>query len=148
VERRSEKHGLRGYDMTDVRLDSNVARAIARVLRMDDVDLPVRRAFHGVLADILVTASDADEARSDAQIRRAICAQLDAEGGISSALINFSVKDGQVEIRGAITSEHDRETLLAIARTAYGVKEVHDHLVWMDRATHAFMPSPEDSCPG
>jgi len=140
--------GLRGYDMTDVRLDANVARVIARVLRMDDVDVPVLRAFHGVLADILVTASDADEAPSDAQIRRAICAQLGAEGGVSSALINFSVKDGQVEIRGAITREHDRETLLAITRTVYGVKEVHDHLLWMDRATHAFMPSPEDSCPG
>ena len=140
--------GLRGYDMTDVRLDANVASVIARVLRMDDVDVPVLRAFHGVLADILVTASDADEAPSDAQIRRAIRAQLGAEGGVSSALINFSVKDGQVEIRGAITREHDRETLLAIARTVYGVKKVHDHLVWMDPATHAFMPSPEDSCPG
>ncbi len=38
--------------------------------------------------------------------------------------------------------------VLAIARTVDGVKEVHDHLVWMDRATHVFMPSPEDSCPG
>jgi osmotically-inducible protein OsmY len=115
---------------------------------MDDVDLPMLRAFHGILADILLTASDADEAPADAQIRRAICAQLDAGGGISHALINFAVKDGKVEIRGAIASEHDRETVLAIARTVDGVKEVHDHLVWMDRDTHVFMPSPEDSCPG
>ena len=129
--------------MTDVRLDANVARVIARVLRMDDVDVPVLRAFHGVLADILVTASDADEAPSDAQIRRAICAQLGAEGGVSSALINFSVKDGQVEIRGAITREHDRETLLAIARTVYGVKKMHNHLVWTDRATHVSCRRPK-----
>jgi osmotically-inducible protein OsmY len=115
---------------------------------MDDVDLPMLRTFHGVLADILVTASDADEAPADAQIRRAIHARLDAEGRSSNALINFAVKEGQVEIRGAIASEHDRESMLAIARTVDGVKEVHDHLVWMDRATHVFMPSPEDSCPG
>ena len=134
--------------MSDVRLDAKVARAIARVLRMDDVDLPMLRAFHGVLADILMTASEADEAPADGQIRRAIRAQLDSEGGISNALINFAVKDGQVEIRGAVASEHDRETVLAIVRTVYGVKEVHDHLVWMDRATHVFMPSLEDSCPG
>jgi osmotically-inducible protein OsmY len=115
---------------------------------MDDVDLPMLRAFHGVLADILMTASDADEAPVDGQIRRAICARLDDEGGISNALINFAVKGGQVEIRGAIPSEHDREIVLAVARTVDGVKEVHDHLVWMDRATHVFMPSPEDSYPG
>jgi osmotically-inducible protein OsmY len=134
--------------MTDVRLDAKVARAIARVLRMDDVDLPMLRAFHGVLADILMTASEADEAPMDGQIRRAISAQLDAEGGISNALINVAVKNGEVEIRGAVAREHDRKTLLAIARTVDGVKVVHDHLVWMDRATHVFMPSPEDSCPG
>lgn len=134
--------------MADVRLDANVARAIARILRMDDVDLPMLRTFHGALADILVTASHADEAPADAQIRRAIYARLDTEGRSSNALINFAVKEGQVEIRGAIASEHDRESMLAIARTVDGVKEVHDHLVWMDRATHVFMPSPEDSCPG
>lgn len=110
--------------------------------------LPMLRAFHGVLADILMTASEADEAPADRQIRRAIRARLDAEGGISNALINFAVKDGRVEIRGAVATEHDRETALAIARTVHGVEEVHDHLVWMDRATHIFMPSPEDSCPG
>lgn len=140
--------GRRGREMSDVRLDAKVDRAIARVLRMDDVDLPMLRAFHGVLADILMTASEADEAPADGQLRRAIRAQLDSEGGISNALINFAVKDGEVEIRGAVASEHDRETVLAIVRTVYGVKEVHDHLVWMDRATHVFMPSPEDSCPG
>jgi hypothetical protein len=115
--------------MADVRLDANVARAIARILRMDDVDLPMLRTFHGALADILVTASDADEAPADAQIRRAIHARLDAEGRSSNALINFALKEGQVEIRGAISSEHDREFMLAIARTVDGVKEVHDHLV-------------------
>lgn len=134
--------------MADIRLDANVARAIARILRMDDVDLPMLRAFHGILADILMTASDADEAPADGQIRRGICARLDAEGRFSNALINFGVKDGQVEIRGAVASEHDRETLLATVRAVPGVRLVHDHLVWMDRATHVFMPSPEDSCPG
>ena len=140
--------GHRGREMADVRLDAKVARAIARVLRMDDVDLPMLRAFHGVLADILMTASEADEAPADGQIRRAIHARLDAEGGFSNALINFAVKDGRVEIRGAVATEHDRETVLATARTVHGVVEVHDHLVWMDRATHVFMPSPENSCPG
>jgi len=115
---------------------------------MDDVDLPMLRAFHGLLADILLTASDADEAPVDGQVRRAICARLDAEGAIANSLINIAVKDSRVEIRGAIASEHDRETVLAIARAAHSVKEVHDHLVWIDRDTHVFMPSPEDSCPG
>ena len=59
--------GHRGREMADVRLDAKVDRAIARVLRMDDVDLPMLRAFHGVLADILMTASEADEAPADGQ---------------------------------------------------------------------------------
>ena len=130
--------------MSDVRLDAKVARAIARVLRLDDVDLPMLRAFHGVLADILMTASEADEAPADGQLRRAIRAQLDSEGGISNALINFAVKDGQVEIRGAVASEHDRETVLAIVRTVYGVKEVHDHLCFVDSYSGFYVESPED----
>jgi hypothetical protein len=44
-------------------------------------------------------------------------------------------------------SVRDRETVLAMARTTQPVNEVHDHL-WMDRATHVFMPLPEDSCLG
>ena len=70
---RSMRH--RGREMSDVRLDAKVARAIARVIRLDDVDLPMLRVFHGVLADILMTASEADEAPADGQIRRAIRAQ-------------------------------------------------------------------------
>jgi hypothetical protein len=62
-------------------------------------------------------------------------------------LINFAVKDVEMEIRGAIASVRDRETVLAMARTTQPVNEVHDHL-WMDRATHVFMPLPEDSCLG
>lgn len=134
--------------MADVRLDASVARAIARVLRMRDVDVPTWRALHDILADILVTASDADEAPADAQIRREIRARLGAGAGIAKGLVNFSVEGGRVDVRGAITNEHDRTTLLGTARTVRGVKEVHDHLVWMDRATLAFVPSPEGSIPG
>jgi osmotically-inducible protein OsmY len=134
--------------MADIRLDASVARAIARILQMDEVYLPMLKAVHGVLADILLTAPDADEAPADGEIRRAMRARLDDEGEMSNALINFGVKDGVVEIRGVIGSEQDRQRLLGIAKTAYGVDAVHDHLVWVDPATHAFMPSVEDSCPG
>lgn len=143
-----EEWGSEDFNMADVRLDANVARAIARALRMDEVDAPILRALHGVLADILATASDADEAPEDAQIRREIRARLDAHAGMSKALINFNVKDGKVDVRGAVTSERDRETLLAMTRAVYGVKEAHDHLVWIDRAAHTFVPSVEDSYPG
>jgi hypothetical protein len=133
--------------MTDVRIDAKVSGAIARILRMDAADVPILRAFHGVLADILLTASDADETGADARIREDIHAALDANGGLLEALVNIGVRDGRVDLRGAITNAHDRERLAGIARATSGVREVHDHMVWIDHAARAFLLSPEDSCP-
>ena len=134
--------------MANILLDAKVARAIGRALQSQVGDMPAMDSFHRALADILLTASDAEEAPEDAEIRRAITAQLDAESGIRHALISISVHDGVVEFRGTTPSEHHRQALLAVARNMPGVKAVHDHLIWMDEATGVFMPSPEDSSPG
>ena len=134
--------------MADILLDANIARAIGRALQSQVGDMPAMDSFHRALADILLTACDAEEMPQDAEIRRAVSSQLDAKGGIRHALISVSVHDGVVELRGTTPSEHHRQTLLALAQTVPGVKAVHDHLIWMDEATGVFLPSPEDSSPG
>jgi osmotically-inducible protein OsmY len=133
--------------MTDVLLDVGIARAIARILQVDEAAFPMLKAVHGVLADILLTAPDADEAAADREIRTVLRARLDEEGEIP-ALIDFGARDGVVAVRGVVASEDDRQRVLTLARTAQGVKAVHDHLVWVDPVTHSFMPSVEDSRPG
>lgn len=134
--------------MADILLDVNIARAIGRALQSQVGEMPAMDSFHRALADILLAACDAEETPEDAEIRRAISAQLDAEGGVRHALISVSVHDGVVELRGTTPSERHRQTLVAAAQSAPGVKAVHDHLIWMDEATGVFMPSPEDSSPG
>jgi len=131
-------------NIAEVRLDANVAKAIEVILRSQISGLPVVDALHRALADIL-TASDAEETPADMQIHETIRAQLDARGGMPNALINVGVHGGAVALRGAIPSQCDRQALHAIVESVPGVKAVHDHLIWIDRASGAFMLSPEDS---
>jgi hypothetical protein len=133
--------------MADILLDANIAKAIGRALQSRVGEMPAMDSFHRALADILLSASDAQETPEDAEIRHKISAQLDAKGGVRHALISVSVRDGVVELRGATPSEEHRRNLVAIAQSAPGVKTVHDHLIWMDERTGAYMPSPEDSTP-
>lgn len=134
--------------MADILLDANIARAIGRALQSHMGEMPAMDSFHRALADILLTATDTEEAPQDAELRRAISSQLDSTGGVRHALISVSVRDGVVELRGTTPSEHHRQSLLAVAQNVPGVKTVHDHLIWIDEATGTFLPSPEDSTPG
>ncbi len=131
-------------NIAEVRLDANVAKAIEVILRSQISGLPVVDALHRALADIL-TASEAEETPADAQIHKTIRTELHARGGMSNALINVGVHGGAVALRGAIPSQCDRQALHAIVESVPGVKAVHDHLIWIDRASGAFMLSPEDS---
>lgn len=86
--------------MSYILLDANIARAIGRALRSEVADTPAMDLFHRALADILFSAVDEEETPTDAEIRKAIFAQLYAEHAIEQALISVSVHDGVVELRG------------------------------------------------
>ncbi|SDR63539.1 BON domain-containing protein [Rhizobiales bacterium GAS113] len=131
-------------NVTEIRLDPNMAKTIEPMLRWQISGFPVVDALCRTLADILI-ASERQETPADTEIRMRISAQLDAQSGIPDALININVHDGIVELRGAIASQYHRQTLCAIAEGALGVKTVHDHLIWIDRNSSAFLLSPEDS---
>ena len=81
------------------------------------------------LAQSFETAPDA--APSDAVIRAEVLAEFGRQswgpGGIS-----VSVADGVVDLDGAILCEEDRIAMRVAAQNIPGVRNVHDHLIWVE----------------
>jgi CBS domain-containing protein len=58
--------------------------------------------------------------------------------------VNVVVKDGIAELWGTITDERERQGCIVTAENVAGVREVHDHLVWVEPVSGMSFPSPED----
>ena len=54
------------------------------------------------------------------------------------------VRDGVVHINGVITEERSRQAAVVVAENVCGVREVHDHLCWVDTMSGFYLNSPED----
>jgi len=54
------------------------------------------------------------------------------------------VRDGIVHLSGVITEERSRQATIVAAENVTGVKEVHDHLCWVDTMSGMYLNSPED----
>ena len=76
----------------------------------------------------------------------AICEQILAECAKQpwAPEINVIVKNGIVELKGAMTDERERQALIVAAENVPGVKAVHDHLVWVDAMSGMAFLSQED----
>jgi osmotically-inducible protein OsmY len=134
--------------MNAILIDVEVAREIAHALRWGVTGNPGLDAFHRALADILLTAPDSEESAADAQVRKEVTERLLANERAQHPLISISAHDGNIHLRGTTPSEEYRRRICMIAQAVPGVKAVHDHLMWMDRASGAFLLSSEDSAPG
>jgi CBS domain-containing protein len=58
--------------------------------------------------------------------------------------IDVGVHDGVAELSGIITDERERRALIVMAENVAGVKQVHDHLVWVEPMSGTAFASPED----
>jgi CBS domain-containing protein len=58
--------------------------------------------------------------------------------------VNVVVKNGIAELWGTITDERERQGCIVTAENVAGVREVHDHLVWVEPVSGMSFPSPED----
>jgi CBS domain-containing protein len=58
--------------------------------------------------------------------------------------LNVIVRDGIVHLSGTITDERARQAAVVAAENVEGVKNVHDHLCWVDTLTGVYLSSPED----
>jgi osmotically-inducible protein OsmY len=47
-------------------------------------------------------------------------------------MINVIVRDGVVELRGTILDERKCQTLRVVAENVPGIRQVKDHLVWLE----------------
>ena len=71
-------------------------------------------------------------ATSDAAIREKLLAELKNEKWALASMINVVVRDGVVELWGMIVDDRQREGLIVAAENIPGVKQVKDHLTWVE----------------
>lgn len=83
-------------------------------------------------------------AADDAAIHERLLAELKRQSWAPVGLIDVIVKDGVVNLSGALTDERERQAIRIAAENIPGVKKVADHLIWIEPNTGIVMESPED----
>lgn len=71
-------------------------------------------------------------AKDDVTIRQKLLAEIKKEKWALASMINVVVHDGVVELWGAIVDERQGEALKVAAENIPGVKEVKNHLAWVE----------------
>jgi CBS domain-containing protein len=73
--------------------------------------------------------------QGDVAIREQLLRHLDKQPWAPVGALDIIVRDGVVELWGAITDERERQALIVAAENVPGVKGVRDHLAWIDTTT-------------
>jgi len=108
-------------------------------------------AVVGVLAraDLLralaVSLAAPAKGNTDAEIRNSILAQFNQQNWTPIASIELGVREGVVELRGALSDERQRQAIKVIVENVPGVTAIHDHLIWVEPNTGAYLLSDEDA---
>jgi CBS domain-containing protein len=84
-----------------------------------------------------------DPTADDDHIRNRIIAAI-ADKDWAPFGLNVVVRDGVVHLDGVITEERSRAASIVAAETVAGVKEVHDHLCWVEPMSGMYLNSAED----
>lgn len=84
------------------------------------------------------------KAGCDAEIRDIIVARLEQQNWAPIASLDVAVRNGVVELKGVLSDERQRGAIKVIAENAPGVTAIHDHLVWVDGNSGAYLLSEED----
>jgi CBS domain-containing protein len=71
-------------------------------------------------------------AATDAAIREKLLTELEHQKWAPVGFLNVVVLNGVVDFWGTITEERERRALVVAAQNTPGVKDVRDHLVWVD----------------
>jgi CBS domain-containing protein len=111
---------MRGNKLVGIVTRSNLLQAVAELAR----DIP-------------------DPTSDDDHIRNRIIAAIDKTDWAPFGL-NIIVRDGNVSLSGVITDERYRGASIVAAENVEGVKQVHDHLCWVDPMSGFYLNSDED----
>jgi CBS-domain-containing membrane protein len=84
-----------------------------------------------------------DPTADDDHIRDRIIATIRKNNWMPFGL-NVIVRNGVVHLNGVITEERSRRAAIVAAETVAGVKEVHDHLCWIEPMSGMYLNSAED----
>lgn len=84
-----------------------------------------------------------DPTANDDHIRARITRLL-MEADWRPAALEVTVRDGVVHLHGLIIDERARQACKVAAENVEGVKEVHDHLCYVDTWSGFYLESPED----
>jgi len=71
-------------------------------------------------------------AATDRAIRERLLTELEHQKWAPVGALDVIVRNGVVELWGAITDERERQALIVAARNIAGVKDVRDRLIWVD----------------
>jgi CBS domain-containing protein len=86
------------------------------------------------------TASD-----DDAALRQQILAEIDKQPWAPRTGINVVVRDGIVHLWGAVLDDRERQGLRVLAENVSGVRQVRDHISWIEPMSGFAIPANEQS---
>ncbi len=114
------------------------------VVRDDKVVGIVSRAnlLHALVA---LRDTPARNDTGDALIRQRILDEIQREPWGPRYTINVVVHDGRVDLWGSLFEERERQALRVLAENVPGVREVHDHMVWIEPIMGAVLQAPEEA---
>ncbi len=84
-------------------------------------------------------------AQDDAAIRDSLLAVIEREKWAPAAMVNVVVRDGVVELWGAVLDDRQRAALKVAAENTAGVKAVKDHLVWVEPTSGMVIEPPANA---
>jgi CBS domain-containing protein len=111
---------MRGDDLVGIVSRSNLLQAVAGLAR----EVP-------------------DPTADDDHIRERITAIIANNDWMPFGL-NVVVRNGVVHLNGVITEERARKAAIVAAESVTGVKQVHDHLCWVEPMSGMYLNSAED----
>ncbi len=85
-----------------------------------------------------------DQTADDEHIRARILAEIGRHQWTPIGLDVF-VRNGVVDLCGVITDDRTRQAIVVSAENIVGVKQVHDHLCWVDPMSGMYFESDEDA---
>ena len=139
-------------DPCTVREDETLDKVVDLMERRRVKRLPVMRdgkmvgiiSRSNLMHALVSLARDAGTPASDDRaIRETILAALQQQGWALG--VEVVVKDGVAELWGTVMDDRERRACIVAAENVAGVKQVHDHLVWVEPMSGMAFPSAEDA---
>lgn len=84
-------------------------------------------------------------ATTDRAIRSGILDALERQPWAPATTLNVTVADGIVDLWGTITTDQERHGVRVIAENTPGVKEVRDHMVYVEPYTGMVIEGPDEA---